>query len=214
MSEQEYRTEHDSMGEVRVPADALWRAQTQRAIENFPISGTPIEPALVHAMGHVKAAAAVANGELGVLDAREPFHVGAAVSTVLRELPRGVPVLAKLRPDPVRVAESVKVAADAGAEAVVLGGALPASLPDGRPAGLSGPAVSPLALRCVADARAALDAAGAECDVIACGGIGTAEDARTALRLGAVAVQVGSALFHDPTTAARLAAALDPDEGA
>ena len=152
--------------------------------------------------------------ELGVLDAREPFHVGAAVSTVLRELPRGVPVLAKLRPDPVRVAESVKVAADAGAEAVVLGGALPASLPDGRPAGLSGPAVSPLALRCVADARAALDAAGAECDVIACGGIGTAEDARTALRLGAVAVQVGSALFHDPTTAARLAAALDPDEGA
>ncbi|MAY97604.1 hypothetical protein [uncultured Nocardioides sp.] len=152
--------------------------------------------------------------ELGVLDAREPFHVGAAVSTVLRELPRGVPVLAKLRPDPVRVAESVKVAADAGAGAVVLGGALPASLPDGRPAGLSGPAVSPLALRCVTDARAALDAAGAECDVIACGGIGTAEDARTALRLGAVAVQVGSALFHDPTTAVRLAAALDPDEGA
>lgn len=152
--------------------------------------------------------------ELGVLAAREPFHVGAAVSTVLRELPRGVPVLAKLRPDPVRVAETVKVAADAGAGAVVLGGALPAALPDGRPAGLSGPAVSPLALRCVADARAALDAAGAECDVIACGGIGTAEDARTALRLGAVAVQVGSALFHDPTTAARLAAALDPDEGA
>jgi dihydroorotate dehydrogenase (NAD+) catalytic subunit len=126
--------------------------------------------------------------ELGVLDAREPFHVGAAVSTVLRELPRGVPVLAKLRLDPVRVAESVKVAAEAGAGAVVL--------------------------RCVTDARAALDAAGAECDVVACGGIGTAEDARTALRLGAVAVQVGSALFHDPTTAARLAAALDPDEGA
>ena len=67
VSEQEYRTEHDSMGEVRVPADALWRAQTQRAVENFPISGTPIEPALVHAMGHVKAAAAVANGERGVL---------------------------------------------------------------------------------------------------------------------------------------------------
>ncbi|MBS4753436.1 class II fumarate hydratase [Nocardioides sp. zg-ZUI104] len=55
------------MGEVQVPADALWRAQTQRAVENFPISGTPIEPALIHALGHVKAAAARANAELGVL---------------------------------------------------------------------------------------------------------------------------------------------------
>ena len=45
----DFRTEHDSMGEVQVPRDALWRAQTQRAVENFPISGTPIEPALIHA---------------------------------------------------------------------------------------------------------------------------------------------------------------------
>ena len=37
----DYRIEHDSMGEVRVPEAALWRAQTQRAVENFPISGTP-----------------------------------------------------------------------------------------------------------------------------------------------------------------------------
>ena len=43
------------MGEVRVPAQALWRAQTQRAVENFPISGTPIEPALIHAIAQVKA---------------------------------------------------------------------------------------------------------------------------------------------------------------
>ncbi|TIC81734.1 class II fumarate hydratase [Nocardioides sp. GY 10127] len=62
-----FRTEHDSMGEVLVPRDALWRAQTQRAVENFPISGTPIEPALIHAIGHVKAAAARVNVELGVL---------------------------------------------------------------------------------------------------------------------------------------------------
>ncbi len=68
MAEQEFRTEHDSMGEVQVPREALWRAQTQRAVENFPISGTPIEPALVHAIGEVKAAAARVNGELGVLD--------------------------------------------------------------------------------------------------------------------------------------------------
>ena len=39
----EYRIEHDTMGEIKVPADALWSAQTQRAVENFPISGTPIE---------------------------------------------------------------------------------------------------------------------------------------------------------------------------
>jgi fumarate hydratase, class II len=67
-AEAEYRTEHDSMGDVRVPRAALWRAQTQRAVENFPISGTPIEPALVHAIGRVKAAAATVNAELGVLD--------------------------------------------------------------------------------------------------------------------------------------------------
>lgn len=63
-----YRTEHDTMGEVRVPASALYRAQTQRAIENFPISGTPLEPALIRALGLVKASAARANGEIGVLD--------------------------------------------------------------------------------------------------------------------------------------------------
>ncbi len=66
----DFRIEHDSMGEVRVPADALWRAQTQRAVENFPISGTPIEPALIHAIGRVKAAAARVNGELGILEPR------------------------------------------------------------------------------------------------------------------------------------------------
>jgi fumarate hydratase class II len=64
----EVRVEHDSMGEVEVPRDALWRAQTQRAVQNFPISGTPIEPALVHAIGQVKAAAATVNGELGILE--------------------------------------------------------------------------------------------------------------------------------------------------
>ena len=46
----EYRIEHDTMGEVKVPRDALWRAQTQRAVENFPISGQPLAPALVHAL--------------------------------------------------------------------------------------------------------------------------------------------------------------------
>jgi fumarate hydratase class II len=64
----EYRIEHDTMGEVRVPVDALWRAQTQRAVENFPISGTPIESAQIRALAQIKAACAKANAELGILD--------------------------------------------------------------------------------------------------------------------------------------------------
>jgi fumarate hydratase class II len=68
MSEQDgFRVEHDSMGEVRVPQDALWQAQTQRAVENFPISGQPLEPALVHALARIKAAAARTNEDLGAL---------------------------------------------------------------------------------------------------------------------------------------------------
>ncbi|MGE5718235.1 MAG: class II fumarate hydratase [Nocardioidaceae bacterium] len=63
----DFRTEHDSMGEVQVPADALWRAQTQRAVENFPISGSTLEDAHVQAIAHVKAAAAKVNAELGVV---------------------------------------------------------------------------------------------------------------------------------------------------
>ncbi|MGV9303651.1 class II fumarate hydratase [Nonomuraea sp. NPDC004354] len=64
----EFRIEHDSMGEVRVPVDAHWRAQTQRAVENFPISGRRLEPSHIAALGLIKAVAAEVNAELGVLD--------------------------------------------------------------------------------------------------------------------------------------------------
>jgi fumarate hydratase class II len=64
----EYRIEHDTMGEVRVPAQAKWSAQTQRAVENFPISGVTVEPAQVHALARIKAAAARVNARLGVID--------------------------------------------------------------------------------------------------------------------------------------------------
>ncbi|WGL53394.1 class II fumarate hydratase [Nocardioides sp. BP30] len=83
VSEQEFRIEHDSMGEVRVPRDALWRAQTQRAVENFPISGTPIEPALIHAIAHVKAAAAAVNAELGVITDEQAHAIVAAADEVV-----------------------------------------------------------------------------------------------------------------------------------
>ncbi len=65
---EDYRIEHDSMGEVRVPSQAYYGAQTQRAVENFPISGQPLPPASIHALGLVKYACAVANRDLGKLD--------------------------------------------------------------------------------------------------------------------------------------------------
>ena len=67
MSDKAYRTEKDSMGELQVPADALWGAQTQRAVDNFPISGLTMPPQFVSALGLVKWAAAGANSELGLL---------------------------------------------------------------------------------------------------------------------------------------------------
>jgi fumarate hydratase, class II len=63
-----FRVERDTMGEVQVPADALWRAQTQRAVENFPISGRGLEPAHIRALALIKGAAAEANAALGVLE--------------------------------------------------------------------------------------------------------------------------------------------------
>jgi fumarate hydratase class II len=78
----DFRIEHDSMGDVRVPASALWRAQTQRAVENFPLSGTTIEPALIHALARIKAAAATVNGELGVIGSDVAAAIRAAAESV------------------------------------------------------------------------------------------------------------------------------------
>jgi fumarate hydratase class II len=81
----EFRTEHDSMGEVQVPRDALWRAQTQRAVENFPISGTRVERGLIGALASIKGCAAVVNKDLGVLDA----DVATAVHDAAAEVAKG-----------------------------------------------------------------------------------------------------------------------------
>jgi len=83
--EGETRTEHDSMGEIEVPVEALWRAQTQRAVGNFPISGTRLEGDHVRALALVKAAAAVVNKRLGVL----PDDVADAVASAAREVAGG-----------------------------------------------------------------------------------------------------------------------------
>ncbi len=143
----------------------------------------------------------------GVFDVREPFHAAGVVAAVQRDLPRGMPVLAKIRPDLIRVVEAARAVIEAGADAVVVGNAFPAAMPDGRPAGLSGPAIRPIALRCVTEVCAGLPGT----TVIGAGGITDADDVRSFLDAGAVAVQIGTALLHDPTTAARLAAAFQPD---
>jgi fumarate hydratase class II len=78
MSEQEFRIEHDTMGEVQVPVNALWRAQTQRAVENFPISGRALESAQIRAMGLLKAACAQVNKDSGALDAAKADAIIAA----------------------------------------------------------------------------------------------------------------------------------------
>jgi fumarate hydratase class II len=85
MTNDDFRVEHDSMGDVLVPKDALWRAQTQRAVENFPLSGVTIDPALIAALGAIKSAAATANAELGVIDG----DVAAAITSAADDIAAG-----------------------------------------------------------------------------------------------------------------------------
>ncbi|MCG7632110.1 class II fumarate hydratase [Gordonia McavH-238-E] len=81
-ADEQYRIEHDTMGEVRVPVDALWRAQTQRAVENFPISGRPLERTQIRAMGLLKAACATVNSDLGLLDTEKAEAIVAAATEI------------------------------------------------------------------------------------------------------------------------------------
>ncbi|SIS53136.1 fumarase, class II [Corynebacterium appendicis CIP 107643] len=82
MADQEYRIEHDTMGEVKVPAQALWRAQTQRAVENFPISGRGLETQQIRALGLLKAACATVNKSSGALDAAKADAIVAAAKEI------------------------------------------------------------------------------------------------------------------------------------
>jgi fumarate hydratase class II len=78
----EYRIEHDTMGEVRVPIAALWRAQTQRAVENFPISGRGLERTQIRALGLLKGACAQVNKDLGLLAAEKADAIIAAAGEI------------------------------------------------------------------------------------------------------------------------------------
>jgi fumarate hydratase class II len=77
-----FRTERDSMGELQVPADALWGAQTQRAVQNFPISGWTLPRGFIRALALIKQAAAAANERLGLLDAGVAAAIGQAAAAV------------------------------------------------------------------------------------------------------------------------------------
>jgi fumarate hydratase class II len=77
-----FRIERDSMGELEVPADALWGAQTQRAVQNFPVSGLRMPRAFIRALGLIKQAAATANAELGLLDPAFATAIAAAALEV------------------------------------------------------------------------------------------------------------------------------------
>ena len=93
MATQRYRTEHDSMGELQVPTEALWGAQTQRAVQNFPVSGRPMPRGFIRALGLVKAAAASVNADLGLLPkgVSRAIH-GAAMQVAAGEHDRQFPI--------------------------------------------------------------------------------------------------------------------------
>ncbi len=82
MGSKGFRLERDSMGELRVPADALWGAQTQRAVNNFPVSGRTLPRAFIRALALIKQAAAQANAELGLLEPRLATAISAAAAAV------------------------------------------------------------------------------------------------------------------------------------
>jgi fumarate hydratase class II len=85
LADTDYRIEHDSMGDVRVPRDAKWRAQTQRAVDNFPVSGLVVDRELIAALAAIKGAAASVNAELGVIGA----DVAEAIRSAADEVARG-----------------------------------------------------------------------------------------------------------------------------
>src|SRR5580658_6325913 len=85
MSSTSFRAERDSMGELKVPSDALWGAQTQRAVNNFPISGLTLPRSFIRALALIKQAAAAANVQLGLLDR----SLGEAIARCAAEIAGG-----------------------------------------------------------------------------------------------------------------------------
>lgn len=141
---------------------------------------------------------------LRLYDASTPAAAARAVTAALEVLPDTLGLHVKIGGDVRRAGAVARAVAEVGADALVVGGALPASLSNGTPAELSGPAVLPVALRAVRTVRDELP----DFPLIGVGGVTSAADVRAFEAAGASAVQVGSALLHDPSTLARIAAGL------
>lgn len=154
----------------------------------------------------------------GGVAARDSFQAAKVVAAVRSDMPRGVSVLAKIAADPFTVVDVARAVVKAGADAVVVGHGLPGlaidpvslrpSLGEG-PGTLSGPAVLPVALRSVWEVHAALP----DVPLVGAGGVRTGRDALAMLAAGAHAVQVGTAVLHDPGAPRRILAELAEELG-
>lgn len=139
----------------------------------------------------------------------DAYHAAKVVSVVRRDLPRGVPVLAKLNADPESVVDVARAVMKAGADALVMVNTVPGMAIDPRTlrptlgavtGGLSGPAIHPLAVRCVWQVHEAMP----DVPVVGVGGVRTGFDALELLLAGACAVQVGTVVFSDPSAPMRI----------
>jgi len=149
----------------------------------------------------------------GAVAARDSYQAGKILAAVRRDMPRGIPVLAKVAPDVHHVVDVARAVVKAGADAVVVGHGLPGLALDPltlRPSlgsgtgSLSGPAVHAVALRCLWEVHAALP----EVALVGSGGVRNGLDALAMLAAGARAVQVGTIVLHDPGAPDRIAAEL------
>lgn len=143
----------------------------------------------------------------------DAYHAGKVLNVVRRDVPRGVAVLAKLPPRTVGLVDLARAAAKAGADGVVMVNTLPGMAIDpvtlrptlgGVTGGLSGPAIHPLAVRCVWEVHQAVP----DLPIVGVGGVRTGYDALELLLAGASAVQVGTAVLHDPSALTRIIAEL------
>jgi dihydroorotate dehydrogenase (NAD+) catalytic subunit len=149
----------------------------------------------------------------GAVAARDSYQAGKILAAVRRDMPRGIPVLAKVAPDVHHVVDVARAVVKAGADAVVVGHGLPGLALDPltlRPSlgsgtgSLSGPAVHAVALRCLWEVHAALP----EVALVGSGGVRSGLDALAMLAAGARAVQVGTTVLHDPGAPDRIVAEL------
>lgn len=138
-------------------------------------------------------------------DGSTPRAAAGVVGAVLGVLPDHLGFHVKVPADARRAPSIARAVAELGVDALVVGGALPAALPNGTPADLSGPAVRPVALRVVRAVREVLP----EFPLIGVGGVASAEDVVTFQAAGADSVQIGSALLRDPSTLSRIATSIE-----